>query len=186
MGLKWSAIFCPQAKFVMKTDDDIFVNLDLLLKALHEESSHFEKISGCIKNGPQSAFQPIPAYSNDVLFDPSKLPPAHPAFVAGAGYVLPGSAVQQLYVASLATRMFPVEDVYTTAHCARRIGLHPPRHDGRFSCGQMVLEECEMSKMFTGHKVNPDMMFGIVEALEKGNCEQILEERRKRIENGLE
>ena len=34
MGLKWSAIFCPQAKFVMKTDDDIFVNLPFLHDAI--------------------------------------------------------------------------------------------------------------------------------------------------------
>jgi len=47
MGLKWSAIFCPQAKHVMKTDDDIFVNVPLL----HGADLGQERITGCIKNG---------------------------------------------------------------------------------------------------------------------------------------
>ena len=38
MGLKWMAIFCPQAEFVLKTDDDIYVNVDLLHRSLLVES----------------------------------------------------------------------------------------------------------------------------------------------------
>ena len=53
MGLKWSAIFCPQAKHVMKTDDDIFVNVPLLHGA---DLGH--DIVGCIKNG-QGLTRPI-------------------------------------------------------------------------------------------------------------------------------
>ncbi len=44
MGLKWASIFCPQAKFVLKTDDDIYVNLPLLLDALSSEN--FAAITG--------------------------------------------------------------------------------------------------------------------------------------------
>ena len=148
MGLKWSAIFCPQAKFVMKTDDDIFINVPLLHSAIKNtdfigitgknDVSPYERetfifyalhIIGCIKNGPQSAFQPLADPDNPM--DPAQLPPAHPAFVAGAGYVISGQLVQDLYLASLETRLFPVEDVFTTAHVARRIGVHPPIHDTR-------------------------------------------------------
>ena len=38
MGLKWMSIFCPQAQYVLKTDDDIYVNVDLLHRSLLEES----------------------------------------------------------------------------------------------------------------------------------------------------
>ncbi len=48
MGIKWASAACEGAEFVMKTDDDIFLNLPLLAKALHEEKDLFsEKISGC-------------------------------------------------------------------------------------------------------------------------------------------
>ena len=37
MGLKWTSIFCPQTKFVLKTDDDIYVNVALLHRTIHQE-----------------------------------------------------------------------------------------------------------------------------------------------------
>ena len=74
------------------------------------------------------------------------------------------------FVASLNTRYFEVEDVFTTAHCAIRIGAHPPRHDRRFSCGQMVRVPCDMADMITGHKVTPELQFDILEALDGGYC----------------
>ena len=38
MGLKWSSIYCSQVKYVMKTDDDIFVNVPLLHQVAVKES----------------------------------------------------------------------------------------------------------------------------------------------------
>jgi hypothetical protein len=38
MGLKWTSIFCPQVKFVLKTDDDIYVNVALVHDAITDES----------------------------------------------------------------------------------------------------------------------------------------------------
>ena len=47
MGLKWMSIFCPKAKYVLKTDDDIFVNIPLLIEALKKETKNFSShISG--------------------------------------------------------------------------------------------------------------------------------------------
>ncbi len=43
MGLKWTAIFCPQAQFVLKTDDDIYVNLEYLHRSLRQEHASFSK-----------------------------------------------------------------------------------------------------------------------------------------------
>ena len=56
-------------------------------------------------------------------------------------------------------------------YVARKIGLHPPHHDWRFSCGQMVskTDDCEMSRMFTGHKVTPELQYSIWEMLQRPN-----------------
>lgn len=61
-----------------------------------------------------------------------------------AGYVISGDLVAELYQASINTRIIPVEDVYVTAHLARKVGAHPPIHDTRFSCGEMVNDDCDM------------------------------------------
>lgn len=55
-----------------------------------------------------------------------------------------GDIVEELYRASLNTRIIPVEDVYITAHLARNIGVHPPIHDDRFTCGEMVMDDCDL------------------------------------------
>ena len=59
----------------------------------------------------------------------------------------------------------------TFRYSAKKIGLHPPHHDWRFSCGQMVskTDECEMSRMFTGHKVTPELQYKIWETLQTPN-----------------
>ncbi len=137
---------------------------------------------GCIKNGA-GAPQPIPQSGGPRL--PS-LPPAHPAFTAGAGYLLRGHLAPRLYLASLDLRLFPVEDVFTTAHCARRVGggAHPPAHDARFSCGQMAApaeaDECGGAEgAFTVHKVEPSRMARMKRALEEGRCSKAKRRARR-------
>ena len=115
-----------------------------------------------------NSFLPIPSGANPPDLRLPSLPMAHPQFTAGAGYVLPGGLVADLYVAALNTRLLPIEDVFVTGHCARRIGRHPPANDGRFSCGQMVMRDCEMARMFTGHKVAAERQFDIWEAMQEG------------------
>lgn len=166
MGLKWTAIFCPQARYVLKTDDDIFVNVPLLHAALKAQQTN--QITGCIKNSPIHGFQPIPSGDNPLPME--MMPAAHPEFTAGAGYILPGPLIPELYIAALNTKFLPIEDVFTTGHCAKRIGAHPPLHDSRFSCGEMVIRECQMANMFTGHKVTPEMQFSIFETLSEQAC----------------
>lgn len=39
MGLKWASTHCPQARFLMKTDDDMFINVPSLLTYLQEASA---------------------------------------------------------------------------------------------------------------------------------------------------
>ncbi len=38
MGLKWASTFCACAKFVMKTDDDMFVNVPNILDAVKDNA----------------------------------------------------------------------------------------------------------------------------------------------------
>lgn len=47
--------------------------------------------------------------------------PGHPEFVAGAGYIIPGRIISDLYLATLSTRLIPVEDAFTTGYCAKKV-----------------------------------------------------------------
>ncbi|KAB7494981.1 Beta-1,3-galactosyltransferase 1, partial [Armadillidium nasatum] len=123
MGIKWASLHCSRASYVMKTDDDIFVNVPLLTTHL---TNSFKPVNG----------------------DPSALlPPAHPLFAAGAGYVFSGGLLPHLFEASKHIRIIPVEDVYITGHLGKAVDAHPPLHDDRFSCGEIVRNNCHMKKV---------------------------------------
>jgi len=163
-GLKWTAKFCPQAKFLMKTDDDIYVNINRLLEFLEQNHSQSKKlIIGCVKNGPEGAPQPISP--SGVSFKPF-----HPPFTAGAGYVISGDLVEQLYRTSLDVRLVLVEDAFVTGYCARKVGGVTTRHNKGFSCGQLVTDDCDMQHMFTGHKVTPVRMWQIHGKMVEKSC----------------
>ena len=75
MGLKWTSIFCPQAKYILKTDDDIYVNVPLLHQALQKESS---KLSNSIhgKLNKTLLFNMIDLIYDSSLFQVAlKIPP---------------------------------------------------------------------------------------------------------------
>ena len=46
-GVKWAGQFCGQAEFVMKTDDDMYVNLDNMMEYLKREHTTSNKVTLC-------------------------------------------------------------------------------------------------------------------------------------------
>ena len=168
-GIKWAGEHCPQASFVLKTDDDMYVNTGALTEFLGRQFSRQQKIiTGCVKNDPTGPHQPLPAGGQPGPGLPFKS--VHPLFMAGAGYVLSGDLLQPLYTASLNIRLVKVEDAFLTGYCARRVGGVRKVHQERFSCGEMVVRDCDMEDRFTGHKISPARMRDIHHKLSSGQC----------------
>lgn len=153
MALKWFSSYCSQVKFLMKTDDDIFVNTELLATYLKENESKKRWIVGCIKT---HAAYPTQMKSNNAL-PVLSLPYGHPTFVAGAGYVMSNDIIELLYKESQQLKLVPVEDVFITGHCAKALGIKPD-HNSKFSCGEVVKNFCSLGdSMFTGHHITADL-----------------------------
>ena len=92
-GIKWADQYCAQAEFVMKTDDDMFINLDNILEYLNREfgdGASEKVITGCVKNDPNGPHKPLSAGGQPVPALPFKS--VHPLFMAGAGYVISGKS----------------------------------------------------------------------------------------------
>ena len=43
-------------------------------------------------------------------------------------------------------------------------------HHDKFSCGELVTEDCDMARRFTGHKVTPARMKRIHDTIKEGKC----------------
>jgi len=153
-GIKWSQTYCSQAEYVMKTDDDIFLNLRKLNQFLAEQKDKSRRIYGCIKNGAQGAPQPI-------SMSGVKFPMRHPPFTAGAGYVITADILPLLNNVAQNISMIRVEDAFLTGYCADRLGNVDRVHSNLFSCGQLVDKNCDMKSRVSGHKITPERMLKI-------------------------
>ena len=170
-GIKWAGEYCQRARFVLKTDDDMYVNVGGLMDYLNAEFSTSDKlITGCVKNDPAGPHQPLPA-GGPAGGPGLPFKSVHPLFMAGAGYVLSGDLLRPLYTASLDIRLVKVEDAFLTGYCARRVGGVRKVHQERFSCGQLVERDCDLSWTFTGHKITPARMVDIHNKLTSGKCQ---------------
>lgn len=116
LALKWVSTYCKQAQFVIKADDDAFVNI-FTLTSLLESYTHGERLVTC------AIWQ---ANSMPILRDPatcakwcvkhSEFPgrTRYPQYCAGLSYTMSRDVVRDMYRHASSTPFFWVDDVYIT------------------------------------------------------------------------
>ena len=123
---EWSFRFCRSAKFLFKTDDDIFINLILLLKfissIIDQKLNSSFRISDMTLYGykherPGVFRQASDAVGARYVITPDEFPCSYyPDFLSGFGYLIPKKARDALVYASYQDpdRPFRISDVYLT------------------------------------------------------------------------
>ncbi|XP_035675989.1 beta-1,3-galactosyltransferase 1-like [Branchiostoma floridae] len=134
MTLKWFLDFCPNAAYLMKIDDDTYVNLDNLIATLLGMEQKSQLVLGNI----HTKDKPIRKVENKwYLSRYSFLRESLPSFASGgSGYVISGDIVRSLYETSLRTKYIYLEDVFI-GMCLETLGITPV-HNGGFLCCQRV------------------------------------------------
>ena len=117
MALKWISTYCSNAKYVIKADDDAFVNIFELTSLINRRPYRMDKSIVC--NYWSDSTMPILRNTNSCAkwcVEPSDFPGdvAFPAYCAGASYTMSGDIIGDLYLAAMRTRMFFIDDVFTT------------------------------------------------------------------------
>ncbi|XP_061477545.1 beta-1,3-galactosyltransferase 4 [Rhineura floridana] len=154
--LGWAATRCLGAAFVIKADDDIFLNLPALAAHLAELPSpprptYLGRIHWQVRpnRDPRSRHH-VPAS----LYPDSVFPP----YCSGTAYVLSGDAVPALLGAARHVPLVPVEDVFVGL-CARRAGI-APRHVAHMAGSAHFPADpcCYREVLFSVHDVAPSKM----------------------------
>ena len=120
MALRWSNTM--NFRYIVKTDDDLYVNIPLLLNWLHNN-----KHPKMLYAGKVTVRQPIARYrflsSYPVAYEDygGKY---YPPYCIGALYVISGDLVRVLLDKALEQELFPVEDAYIGV-LAKAVGLTP-------------------------------------------------------------
>lgn len=94
----------------------------------------------------------------------------YPNYLSGTGYVMSMDVAHRLYNASLATPIFHLEDVYLTGICAEAAHIRPINHP-LFSYTS-YRDPCELRGMITRHQLTAVDMRRAYELLtdERANC----------------
>jgi beta-1,3-galactosyltransferase 1 len=147
--LKWSYAYCPSAKYTLKADDDMFVNIEYLLKVLK-----LRTLTNTVIGKQITGAQPVQD-NNSKWYTPRGMfnGTVYPSYCSGTSYVISGDAIGRLYNTTLVTPCFWLEDVYITGICRTKANVKI-FDDYGFSYTKPTATGCVFRKRITGHKYN--------------------------------
>lgn len=150
--LRWASTNCKGVRYLLKIDDDMFLNLPRLLNELkvHPKTN---SILGCKVSGA-SPFRF--AFSKWKISRSDYENNYYPDYIAGTAYLISGDIISNLYRATRSVPYFIFEDVYITGLCRKQIGAFALEHQG-FSCGYRNRSPCGYNFRYqiTGHHYTP-------------------------------
>ncbi|CAH1153823.1 unnamed protein product [Phaedon cochleariae] len=147
--LEWVDRFCPKAQFVLKTDDDMFINVSRLLAFIAKHKPEQRAIYGRLAR----KWKPIRSKKSKYYISPQQYKPAvFPDFTTGPAYLFPAKISRDLYVAALNYTYFKLEDVFVTGIVAN--GLNIKRvHAPEFLNKRVSFTPCNIQKEISIHMV---------------------------------
>ncbi|GAB6029920.1 hypothetical protein CHUAL_005618 [Chamberlinius hualienensis] len=151
MMVKWATTFCPQAEFLLKIDDDCFLNPKNFLKTLNNIKNVDEPLvfGQIFKNGRPHRNIKSKWYLSREEYPKSK----YPDFISGPSYVHTRGAYPLIYEASLNTPRISLEDVYINGIVREKLNIPIAHNDGFTKSGKINL--CVVtSNAVTYHDLN--------------------------------
>lgn len=161
----WLAVHCPQAHFIFKGDDDVFVRTSALLDYLNEHHApqrgknrkvRDDFLVGDVISNAWPSRQPTAKYYIPESFYKG----VYPTYAGGGGVVYSAALAMRLRVVSRRVSLFPIDDVYM-GMCLQRLGVSPSHHPGflTFDLPEAKREKpCAYHKVLLVHKRSPKEM----------------------------
>lgn len=110
---------CSNAKFLIKVDDDTFLNVPNALEFIQKQKNTTRSIFGQISDGVPQRYNVDKYYLNKKEFSGDSFPP----YYYGGLYMITGDLVMDLYYTALDTPFFKLEDVFLTGLVRVKLGV---------------------------------------------------------------
>lgn len=155
MAFKWASKNCKNAKFFMKTDDDMFVNLNSLKNTVRNYSIALQHSIGgfCNLTREPVRLNSSKWYASYAMYPHKK----YPKYCSGTGYVTSLGVVGKVYKVSKNIPFFYLEDVFVSM-CMKKLGLdmiHLPGFHADFQKPGCVYKT---NKLVTSHRLTPKLL----------------------------
>ncbi|XP_052805457.1 beta-1,3-galactosyltransferase 1-like [Mya arenaria] len=160
--LQWMIDYCPNVKFYMKTDDDVYANIENIVGALDATKQrrkgfycHVFKNAPAIRDINSKWYVSKTEYSGNVF----------PTYCAGPAYIFDASVIKDLYRSTLNSPFLSMEDVFITGLSAKPLNLFH-QHDGRMDFNRREPTGCVFQKTLAAHQMTEADMFVIFSQLQ--------------------
>ncbi|XP_070535660.1 beta-1,3-galactosyltransferase 5-like [Ptychodera flava] len=153
LGFRWIEDFCGNARFVLKTDDDVFLNYNALMRDLLMRPNKNLALGQIFENSTAVRDDTNKWYTSRNDYANDKYPP----FLVGTGYVLSRDVVGKILNVAPSLTFLNWEDVFVGI-CLQKLGI-PLTHDSRFYEFEhyrfiTIEEKCNLRVLFKIHHVN--------------------------------
>ena len=166
MAYKWASTKCAHAQFVMKTDDDMYVNIPAVF---HIIRTHKDALQTSVGGACHQTAWPIRDKGSKWFASKKSYPNAkYPGFCSGTGYVTSMNVATKVFEISPQVPFFHLEDVYV-ALCIKKL-KYSLKGIGGFNSGRVKPDPCiyKSNKMVTSHELPP----ALIEQIWNGECKQ--------------
>ncbi|KAK6176906.1 hypothetical protein SNE40_015116 [Patella caerulea] len=115
-ALRWVTKYCSNAKLILKTDDDIMVNIYHLLKYIHEKlETKTQPIKNLLLCNKWKRMHVIREKRSKWYVSKEEFPyDFFPAYCSGSAFVMSADVVQKMELASRKMPFFWIDDYYLT------------------------------------------------------------------------
>lgn len=147
--LEWVDSYCPKASFILKTDDDMFINVSRLLAFIAKHKPEQRAIYGRLAK----KWKPIRNKKSKYYISPQQYKPAvFPDFTTGPAYVFPAQLAKELYLTALNHTYVKLEDVFVTGIVANHLRIKRI-HAPEFVNKRVSFTPCNIQKEISIHMV---------------------------------
>ncbi|XP_012259796.2 beta-1,3-galactosyltransferase 5-like [Athalia rosae] len=163
-GLEWVRDYCWRVKFVLKTDDDMFINVPRLLSFINKRSKDRNVIFGRLAR----KWKPIRNRKSKYYVSQMQYKPeVFPDFTTGPAYLLSSDTVPRLYKGSLEQTYLKLEDVFMTGIVAHKLGIKRTQAN-EFLNKRISFNPCNIQRSISIHMVKYSEQFDLWKKLLDG------------------
>ncbi|ESP02442.1 hypothetical protein LOTGIDRAFT_138436 [Lottia gigantea] len=156
-AFSWSKTYCP-INFVLKTDDDCFVNTKLLYQFL---ITYNDKTTDLYAGNIFMEDSNRPVIRNELnkwhVAEDTYSRESYPPYASGTGYILSQDVVGRVVDESVYHKPIPIEDAYTGI-LVNSLGIEPVQ-SARFMTFSSGLTLCNYLYLFVSHNVKANQQF---------------------------
>ncbi|XP_061453997.1 UDP-GlcNAc:betaGal beta-1,3-N-acetylglucosaminyltransferase 8 isoform X2 [Rhineura floridana] len=151
--LRWTVQHCQDVRFILKGDDDVFINTPKVLDYLGSLEAHKMLYMGQV----MANASPFRVRKSKYYVPESYYVGPYPAYAGGGGYIFSGPLARWLHLISQHVAFYPIDDVYTGL-CFQALGIHPEAHPGflTFDIAEKDRNDpCVHSRLLLVHRRSP-------------------------------